>query len=164
MRITRTVLVMAALVAVLAAVESPAAPPTPGPAVAPTPAPATPAVVKQVYDIAVQDLWVDPQTCQLWVRYTNLGTRTIAKTLGYSIRVAGVEVDKGFQAFNLAPGAFWANGVGTTQNPVKVYDRKLADAHINTGQQLAEPSTKRANNRMRKWVDGCQLVLDFPKS
>jgi hypothetical protein len=162
MRITRTVLVMAALVAVLAVVGSPAAPPTPGPATTAPAAPATPAV-KQVYDIAVNDVWVDPQTCQLWVRYTNLGTRTITKTLDYSIRVAGVEVDKGFQAFNLAPGAFWANGVGTTQNPVKVYDRKLADAHVDTGQQLAEPSTKRANNRLRKWVDGCQLVLDFPK-
>ena len=163
MRITRTVLVMAALVAVLAVVGSPAAPPTPGPATTAPPAPATPAV-KQVYDIAVNDVWVDPQTCQLWVRYTNLGTRTITKTLGYSIKVAGVEVDKGLQAFNLAPGAFWANGDGTTQSPVKVYDRKLADAHIDTGQQLAEPSTKRANNRLRKWVDGCQLVLDFPKT
>ncbi|MBI4915167.1 MAG: hypothetical protein HY825_04910 [Acidobacteria bacterium] len=163
MPITRTVLVMAALVAVLAVVGSPAAPPTPGPATTAPPAPATPAV-KQVYDIAVNDVWVDPQTCQLWVRYTNLGTRPITKTLGYSIKVAGVEVDKGFQAFNLAPGAFWANGVGTTQNPVKVFDRKLADAHVDTGQQLPEPSTKRANNRLRKWVDGCKLVLDFPKT
>jgi hypothetical protein len=115
--------------------------------------------IKPEWDIKLHDVWVDASSCQLWVSYTNLGTKTITQTLQYQVKVDGVQVDTGMMAFNLAPGAFFSHGVGTTQNPVKIHGTRTAFAHIDVTQVLAEPSSRRANNMLTKSVQGCRLPI-----
>lgn len=115
--------------------------------------------IKPEWDIKLHDVWVDASSCQLWVSYTNQGTKTITQTLQYLVKVNDVQVDTGMMAFNLAPGAFFSHGVGTTQNPVKIHGTKTALAHIDVTQVLAEPSSRRANNMLTKSVQGCRLPI-----
>jgi hypothetical protein len=128
------------------------------PPVTPPPRPVEPMRI----DIAVDDVWADPGTCDLWVRWINKGNVRITKTLGFSIKVAGTEVAKGFQGFDLAPGAVMATSVGTTQNPIKVVgQQKLVDARIDTGWVLNESDRTKGNNRMRKYLS-CTLLAPPP--
>jgi len=162
MRTRPAVWCLVALAAVAASSLAVAGPPnqTPGPMppVTPPPRPVEPMRI----DIAVDDVWADPGTCDLWVRWINKGNVRITKTLGFSARLAGVEVAKGFQAFDLASGAVFANSLGTTQNPVKVVgQRKLVDAQIDTGKVLNESDQTRGNNRRRNYLS-CTLPNPLP--
>jgi hypothetical protein len=111
-------------------------------------------------DIAAHDVWVDKDTCILWVSLKNTGTVRIETTLRYQVFVAGTKVEDQAMGVNRAPGEYFSHQVGTTANPVKVGPvAKEVEYFIDSTNVLTEADE--ANNRLKKSVR-CLRVISQP--
>jgi hypothetical protein len=111
------------------------------------------------WDIALHNVFVDAQTCQLWVTYKNLGANTITQTVNYEVRVDGEFVQGGLMNFNFDPipfGGEHSHTVGASKN-LKIYGTRTVRARIDYTYILDEPPARRANNELTKTVQGCPL-------
>ncbi|MCL4839226.1 MAG: hypothetical protein KJ058_14825, partial [Thermoanaerobaculia bacterium] len=108
-------------------------------------------------DIAAHDVWVDKDTCILWVSLKNTGTVRIEATLRYQVFVAGTKVEDQAMGVNRAPGEYFSHQVGTTANPYKLgFEAKEVEYFIDSTNVLTEADE--ANNRLKKSVRCTKMV------
>jgi len=102
-------------------------------------------------DIAAHDVWVDKNTCVLWVSFQNTGTVRVETSLRYQVFVAGAKVEDQAMGVNRAPGEYFSHQVGTTANPYKLgFEAKEVEYFIDSTNVLSEGNE--ANNRLKKSV------------
>lgn len=111
-------------------------------------------------DVAAHDVWVDKNTCALWVSFQNTGTVKIETTLRYQVFVAGIKVEDQAMGVNRAPGEYFSHQVGTTANPYKLgFEAKEVEYFIDSTNVLTEADE--VNNRLKKSV-GCLRRISQP--
>lgn len=113
------------------------------------------------WDIALDNVFVDAQTCRLWVTYKNLGANTITQTVNRDVHVDGEFVLGGLINFNYDPIPFGGEHSHTVGS-VKIYGTKTVRARIDYTYILDEPPARRANNELTKTVQGCRPPLPKP--
>lgn len=166
MRLTPRTLLLLVLAAQFLAVAGSAEPP-PAPTVVAAPTARALAVqdhplVPKRLDIAAYDIWLDKDTCALWVTFKNTGTVKIETTLRFQVFVDGVKVEDKAMGVNRAPGEYFSHQVGTTANPYKVgIKAKEVEFFIDSTNVLKEADE--TNNRLKKSVSCAKMFTQLPK-
>lgn len=146
-------LLLGIALAVGVATTTPAAPPRPTVATQKPPLVATPHTVPLYTDLALSNVWTDPQTCRLWVSWENKGTRSIDATLKERIEVYSQpeRTDEGMNHVVLAPGQSFSHGVGADPGVV-ISGATEVRAQIDVDNVLGETGARRGNNSIYRTV------------